>query len=248
MRTAVLIPTYQEADNITTVLQRVRAVVPAATIVVLDDNSPDGTADLAEAIGREIGGVQVLRRPGKQGLGRAYLAGYAWALDAGYDVVVDMDADGSHDPATVPELLAAIDRGADLAMGSRYVPGGTMPAWPWYRRLLSQWGNRYTSAVLGIALRDATGGFRAYRTAMLRRVDLDTVRANGYGFQIEMAYRVLRNGGTVVELPIEFRDRTRGTSKMSGAIVAEALLLVTWWAVRDRVMRGRASGWVRRRR
>jgi glycosyltransferase involved in cell wall biosynthesis len=248
MRTAVLIPTYQEADNITTVLQRVRAVVPAATIVVLDDNSPDGTADLAEAIGREIGGVQVLRRPGKQGLGRAYLAGYAWALDAGYDVVVDMDADGSHDPATVPELLASIDGGADLAMGSRYVPGGTMPAWPWHRRLLSQWGNRYTSAVLGIPLRDATGGFRAYRTAMLRRVDLDSVRANGYGFQIEMAYRVLRNGGTVVELPIEFRDRTLGTSKMSGAIVAEALLLVTWWAVRDRILRRRASRWVRQRR
>lgn len=233
MRTVVLIPTYQEAANVVTVLGRVRAAIPPADILVLDDASPDGTADLAEATGAELGRIEVLRRPAKSGLGPAYLAGYRWAIDHGYDIVVDMDADGSHDPATVPALVAEVEGGADLAMGSRWIPGGSIPGWSLHRRLLSRWGNRYASFALGLPVRDATGGFRAYRVDMLRALDLDTVRANGYGFQIEMAYRVMQHGGRIVEIPIEFRDRTLGTSKMSGAIVVEALLLVTAWGLRD---------------
>jgi dolichol-phosphate mannosyltransferase len=238
----VLIPTYQEAANVATILGRVRAAMPLASVLVIDDNSPDGTADIAEGVGQEIGDVEVLRRPGKSGLGRAYLAGYRWALDHGYEVVVDMDADGSHDPATVPDLVAQVEAGADLAMGSRWIPGGSVPVgWPVYRRWLSQGGNRYAGTVLGIDVKDATGGFRAYRASMLAQLELDTVRANGYGFQIEMAYRVLQHGGRVVEIPIHFQDRTLGESKMSGAIVVEALLLVTLWGIRD-MPRRRARG------
>jgi dolichol-phosphate mannosyltransferase len=242
MRTVVLIPTYQEAENIATILRRVHDAMPSASILVIDDGSPDGTADLAENVGQELGTVQVLRRTEKAGLGPAYLAGYGWAIEHGYDIVVDMDADGSHDPAVVPALVAEIERGADLAMGSRWIPGGAIPGWPIHRRLLSQWGNKYAAIVLGIDVKDSTGGFRAYRVAMLDRLDLPTVRANGYGFQIEMAYRVVRQGGTIVELPITFRDRALGTSKMSGNIVVEALLLVTAWGLRDRVFRRNRRG------
>jgi len=237
MRTVVLIPTYQEAPNITTVITRVRASSPSSSILVIDDGSPDGTADLAEALGRETGQVEVLRRQTKAGLGRAYLAGYAWAIDHGFDVVVDMDADGSHDPATVPALIEAVEDGADLAMGSRWIPGGAIPGWSMHRRMLSRWGNRYAAGVLGFDVRDSTGGFRAYRVSTLRQLELETVRANGYGFQIEMAYRVAQRGGRIVELPIVFRDRVAGTSKMSGSIVVEALVLVTAWAFRDRLLR-----------
>jgi dolichol-phosphate mannosyltransferase len=234
VRTVVLIPTFQEADNVGPILRRVRDAMPTASVLVIDDNSPDGTADLAVRVGEEIGDVEVLRRPGKAGLGRAYLAGYRWALDHGYEIVVDMDADGSHDPATIPELVAQVEEGADLAMGSRWIPGGSVPAgWPAHRRWLSQGGNRYAAVVLGIDVKDSTGGFRAYSAAMLAAVDIETVRANGYGFQIEMAYRVVGHGGRIVELPIQFHDRTVGESKMSGAIVIEALALVTLWGLRD---------------
>jgi dolichol-phosphate mannosyltransferase len=236
MRAVVLIPTYQEAENIASILQRVRAAVPSASVLVIDDNSPDGTAELAEAVNGELGQIEVLRRPGKGGLGPAYLAGYRWAIDRDYELVVDMDADGSHNPATVPDLIGVVDNGADLAMGSRWIPGGSIPGWSFRRRMLSRWGNRYASFALGIDVKDATGGFRAYRVAMLRRLDLATVRANGYGFQIEMAYRVVQRGGRVVEIPIEFKDRTLGMSKMSGNIILEALVLVTRWAVRDRLV------------
>jgi dolichol-phosphate mannosyltransferase len=239
MRTAVLIPTYQEAENITTILPRVRAVLPGATLVVIDDASPDGTADLAAAVGREIGPLEVLRRPAKLGLGPAYVAGYQWSIDHGYDVVVGMDADGSHDPAAIPDLLDAVDAGADLAMGSRWMPGGRIPDWPLHRRLLSRWGNRYAATVLGMPVRDSTGGFRAYRVSLLCRLGVETVRANGYGFQIEMAYRTVQAGGTIVERPIVFRDRVAGTSKMSPAIIVEALGLVSFWGVRDRLVRPR---------
>jgi dolichol-phosphate mannosyltransferase len=229
----ILIPTYQEVENVATVLRRVRAAMPSATVLVIDDASPDGTADVAESLGVELGKIEVLRRPGKGGLGPAYLAAYQWAIERDFEVVVDMDADLSHDPDKISMLVAAVEAGADLAMGSRYVEGGSTPDWTLRRRLLSKWGNRYAGVVLGIALRDSTGGFRAYRTAMLRRLDLPTVRANGYGFQIEMAYRVVKRGGVIVELPIEFRDRTLGVSKMSGNIIGEALVLVTWWGLRD---------------
>jgi dolichol-phosphate mannosyltransferase len=233
-------PTYNEAENIVEALTRARAAVPDADLLVVDDGSPDGTADLAEKADADLGGVRVLRREGKSGLGSAYRAGFRRGLAEGYDVLVEMDSDLSHDPAALPELLAAVEHGADLAIGSRYVPGGSIPEWTWHRRLLSKGGNRYAGLVLGLEVRDATAGYRAYRASALEQIDLDLIKADGYGFQIEMAYVVARNGGRIVEVPISFSDRIRGTSKMSGNIVIEALLLVTWWALRDRVLfRGR---------
>ncbi|QGG95564.1 polyprenol monophosphomannose synthase [Actinomarinicola tropica] len=237
MRTLVVLPTYQEAENIEEVLGRVRRAVPDADVLVVDDGSPDGTADLAEAVGARLGGVSVLRRPGKAGLGSAYRAGFAVGLREGYEALVEMDSDLSHDPDALPQLLAALDGGADLVIGSRYVPGGAIPNWATHRLLLSRWGNRYAATVLGLPVRDATAGFRAYRATMLARIPLRGVRADGYAFQIEMAYAVARRGGTIVEVPIAFTDRVRGTSKMSGRIVVEAMLLVTWWGVRDRILR-----------
>jgi dolichol-phosphate mannosyltransferase len=236
MRTLVVLPTYQEAENIAEVLRRVRSAVPRADILVVDDSSPDGTAALAKAAGYELGGVDVLVRPGKSGLGSAYRAGFAEGMARGYEILVEMDSDLSHDPSRLPALLRAVEEGADLALGSRYVPGGSVPGWRRRRRWLSRNGNRYAAAVLGLGVRDATSGFRAYRADALRRVDLTTVRADGYGFQIEMAYRVAAAGGLIVEIPIQFVDRTRGTSKMSGHIIVEALALVTWWGLRDRVL------------
>jgi dolichol-phosphate mannosyltransferase len=194
---------------------------------------------MAEALGAELGQIDVLRRPGKAGLGSAYRAGFAWGIERGYEVLVEIDADLSHDPDALPALLAAVGAGADLGLGSRYVPGGTIPDWPLHRRLLSRWGNRYAGAVLGLAVRDATGGFRAYRASALEAIDLSRVGAEGYGFQIEMTHRLVQAGGTVVEVPIQFVDRVRGTSKMSSRIVVEALWLVTWWGVRDRILRRR---------
>jgi dolichol-phosphate mannosyltransferase len=233
----IVLPTYQEAANVATVLRRIRASVPAARILVVDDNSPDNTAALAEAVGAELGGIETLRRPGKAGLGSAYRAGMTWGMDNGFEILVEMDADLSHDPADLPRLLAGVEDGADLVIGSRYVPGGSIPAWSWSRRLLSRQGNRYAAALLDLPVTDATSGFRAYRASVLADVGLDRVRADGYGFQIEMVYRIQAAGGRVVELPICFSDRTLGHSKMSSRIVAEALLLVTWWGVRDRVIR-----------
>ncbi|HTN81865.1 MAG TPA: polyprenol monophosphomannose synthase [Acidimicrobiales bacterium] len=237
MRPLVVLPTYNEALNIEEVLGKVRAAVPDAQILVVDDGSPDGTADLAEELGRELGNVSVLRRPAKAGLGSAYRAGFREGIARGLDVMIEMDSDLSHDPAALPALLAAIDDGADLVIGSRYVPGGTIPNWRLHRRLLSRWGNRYAGFVLALPVRDATAGYRAYRAEALSKIDLDAVKADGYGFQIEMAYAVRRNGGRIVEVPISFKDRVRGTSKMSGKIVVEALALVTWWGIRDRILR-----------
>jgi dolichol-phosphate mannosyltransferase len=241
-RPLVVIPTYQEADNIATVLQRVRAALPAAHVLVVDDGSPDGTADLAEAAGAEVGDVHVLRRPAKAGLGSAYRAGFATGLEHGHDVLIEMDADLSHDPADLPRLVRAVEDGAGLAIGSRYVPGGATPHWPLPRRLISRWGNRYVGMVLGIGVRDATAGFRAYRAEVLQAIDHESTRADGYAFQVEMAYRVRRQGSGITELPITFSDRVRGTSKMSGRIVVEAMLLVTWWGIRDRILRRRPAG------
>ena len=235
MRALVVLPTYQEAENVAEVLRRLRAAAPAVDVLVVDDSSPDGTAAIAKAAGHELGGVDVLVRPTKSGLGSAYRVGFAEGLARGYDVLVEMDSDLSHDPARLPSLLRAVEAGADLAVGSRYVPGGTIPNWPVHRRLLSRWGNRYADLALGLSVRDATSGYRAYRADALRGIDLDSVRADGYGFQIEMAYRVAGTGGEIVELPIEFVDREKGTSKMSFRIIAEALALVSWWGLRDRL-------------
>jgi dolichol-phosphate mannosyltransferase len=238
----VVLPTYQEAENIETVLRRVRAAAPEAHVLVVDDGSPDGTAELAEKVGDDLGRIDVLRRPGKAGLGSAYRTGFAWGIERGFDVLVEMDADLSHDPDALPELLAVVDAGADLVLGSRYVPGGATPQWPRIRRFLSVWANRYAAAVLGLAINDATAGFRAYRSDMVRRIDLSHSRADGYGFQVEMVYRIVRLGGRIVEVPITFTDRVEGSSKMSGRIVVEALALVTLWGVRDMLTgRRRAS-------
>jgi dolichol-phosphate mannosyltransferase len=234
MRVVVVIPTYQEAENIATAIAGVHAALPDAHVLVVDDSSPDGTAELARGTA-----VDVLVRPRREGLGAAYRAGWARALHEGYDVIVSMDADGSHDPAVLPQLLAGIERGADLVMGSRYVPGGDVPGWPAHRLWLSKGGNLYAKLVLGLPVRDATGGYRAYRADLLRKIDVDTLRANGYGFQIELVHRSALLGSVIEEVPITFVDRRLGTSKMHAGIIWEALALVTWWGLRDRVLRRR---------
>ena len=245
MRVLVVIPTYNEAENVLAILTRVRDVLPEAGILVVDDGSPDGTADLVEKAIPELGEVEVLRRAGKAGLGRAYRAGFRWGLERGYQACVEMDADFSHDPATLPDLVAPLAEGNELVIGSRYVPGGSIPNWTWHRHLLSWGGNRYASVVLGLGVADSTAGFRVYADTLLRRLDLDSVRAEGYGFQIEMTYRSKQAGALIREVPIRFVDRVAGESKMSSAIVVEALALVTWWGLRrlvhgaGRLVRGR---------
>lgn len=236
MRTVVVVPTYDEAGNVVELLRRIRAAVPSADILLVDDASPDGTAALAEEVGRELGRIEVLHRPGKAGLGQAYREGFGRALAAGYELVVQMDADLSHDPAALPSLLAPLHTGGvEMVIGSRYVTGGAIPAWPWHRRALSRFGNRYATAVLGIDARDITSGYRAYLAPALESLDLRSVRADGYGFMIELAHRAARGGVRMTEVPITFADRVRGESKMSGRIIAEALLLVTWWGARERL-------------
>jgi len=235
----VTVPTLDEADNLDALISRLRAAVDGVHILIVDDGSTDGTADKAEALGAEVGGIEVLRRPKKMGLGSAYRAGHAIGLARGYDVMVQIDADLSHDPAALPDLLAAVERGADLAIGSRYVPGGSVPNWPKRRLWLSVWGNRYAGFVLGMPVRDSTAGYRAYRASILRAMDFESTHSTGYAFQIEMTYRARGAGGRIDEVPIAFTDRVRGTSKMSSRIVAEAMTLVTLWGVRDRIFRRR---------
>jgi dolichol-phosphate mannosyltransferase len=232
MRVLVVLPTYNEAENIERVLRRIRHALPDGGVLVVDDGSPDGTADMAERMGKELGNIEVLRRSEKSGLGSAYRAGFAWGLERGWDVLIEMDADLSHDPDALPELVAPLAEGrADLVIGSRYIPGGSIPNWKWHRRLLSESANIYASTVLGLGVRDSTSGFRAYRHTVLRAIDLPAVRADGYGFQIEMCHQVLRHGGRVTEVPIRFVDRVEGKSKMSMRIVVEALWLVAWWGL-----------------
>jgi dolichol-phosphate mannosyltransferase len=240
--TLVVIPTYDESANIETVLRRVRVALPGADVLVVDDNSPDGTAAIAEALGAELGRISVLRRAAKDGLGAAYRAGFAVGLAHGYEILVEMDADLSHDPAALPRLVGALDGGADLVIGSRYVTGAAIPDWSARRRALSRYGNRYAGFVLGVDIRDLTSGYRAYRAEALRCVHAETTRSTGYAFQIELASRVARSGHRVVELPIEFNDRTAGSSKMSTRITAEALARVTWWGLRDRWRRAAPAG------
>jgi len=243
MKTLVVLPTYDESATIAEVLRRIRAsATETVDVLVVDDNSPDGTADIVEAVAAEVGGVEVLRRPAKSGLGSAYREGFKIGLARGYEALVEMDADLSHDPSVLGDLLAELDGGADLVIGTRYMPGGRIPDWPWHRRAISRAGNLYARRMLGLSARDATSGYRAYHRRALERINLTAVRADGYGFQVEMAYKVERSGGVLAEVPIEFHDRTLGRSKMSSRIVAEALVLVTWWGVSGRWRARRKRG------
>lgn len=235
-RVLVVIPTYEEAATISRVLGLVRTALPDADVLVVDDGSPDGTTVIVEEVAARLGGISLLRRTTKDGLGAAYRAGFSHGLALGYDVLVEMDADLSHDPAALPELVGAVVRdGADLAIGSRYVPGGEIPVWSRRRRALSRFGNRYAAAVLGDDIADLTSGFRAYRAGTIERAGILDTGASGYAFQIESAHRVVAAGLTVREVPISFVDRTEGTSKMSWRIPAEAMARVTWWGLRDRM-------------
>ena len=233
-RVLVVVPTYDEADNLLPIAERLHAAVPDAHLLVVDDNSPDGTGKLADELAAQEPWAHVLHREDKAGLGAAYIAGFAWAREHGYDVVVEMDADGSHAPEELPRLLAAL-HDADLALGSRWVKGGQVVNWPRSRELLSRGGNAYTRLVLGLPLRDATGGFRAYRRPVLDALPLDEVHSHGYCFQVDLAWRTWQAGHRVVEVPITFVERVRGESKMSRAIVAEALWRVTWWGLARRL-------------
>ena len=241
MRVLVVVPTYCEVENIEQFLRQLRAAVTHADVLVVDDSSPDGTAQLATTLAEELGRIDVLSRSTKGGLGAAYRVGFQVGIERGYDALVEMDADLSHDPLVLPSLLQALEEGADLAIGSRYAPGGSIENWPVFRSALSRWGNRYTAFVLRLPIADATAGYRAYNAEALRRADFSATCATGYAFQIELAYRVFRNGGKVVEIPIVFKDRVSGVSKMSLKIAVEAITIVTWWAIRDRVFR-RGSG------
>ncbi len=240
LRVVVVVPTYDEALTLPETLRRLREAVPDADVLVVDDGSPDGTGELAERAAAEDPAVHVLHRPGKAGLGSAYVAGFRWALERRYDVVVEMDADGSHQPEELPSLLAAL-RGAhgdgpDLVLGSRWVPGGTVVDWPRRREVLSRGANLYTRWATGLPLGDATAGFRAYRASTLARVPLAEVASQGYCFQIDMGLRVHDAGGRIAEVPIRFVERELGRSKMTGEIVREALVRVTAWGFERRAL------------
>ncbi len=237
MRTLVCIPTYNEIENIDVVLRRLRAAAPSYDVLVIDDNSRDGTAERAREIAEELGQIEVLVRPGKAGLGAAYRAGFLIGRARGYEILCEMDADLSHQPEALPSLVEKVEQGADLAIGSRYVVGGAMPNWPAHRLAISQWGNRYVRAMLRHPVKDSTAGFRAFRSTILDKIHHGETRGEGYLVQVETAYKVHRAGGTIVEVPITFTDRERGTSKMSTRIVIEAMVAVTWWGVRDRLLR-----------
>ncbi|OEU92157.1 dolichol-phosphate mannosyltransferase [Streptomyces abyssalis] len=232
----VIIPTYNEADNLESVTARVREAVPEAHILVADDNSPDGTGKVADELAVQDEHIHVLHRPGKQGLGAAYLAGFRWGIEHGYGVLVEMDADGSHQPEELPRLLTAL-KGADLVLGSRWVPGGRVVNWPVSRRFISRGGSTYSRLMLGLPLRDITGGFRAFRAETLKGLGMDAVASQGYCFQVDLAHRAVRAGFHVVEVPITFVERVRGNSKMGRDIVVEALWRVTVWGVEGRVKR-----------
>lgn len=233
----IVVPTYDEAGNIVELLDRLGAVVPEARVLVVDDGSPDGTADVVEEYRVKCPNrVRVLRRHAKEGLGAAYRAGFAEALSEGADICVQMDADLSHDPMYLPALLSAVTTGADAALGSRYIPGGSIADWPRLRRFLSRWGNRFAAGMLGLAINDGTSGYRAYRRSLLEAMEFGSVRAEGYGFQIEMTHRAVRRGARIIEVPILFKDRTVGESKLTHHIIGEAFALVVRLWFRDRVL------------
>jgi dolichol-phosphate mannosyltransferase len=231
----VIIPTYNEFENLERIVTRLHAHNPAVHVLVADDNSPDGTGEIADKLAAADDRIHVLHRKGKEGLGAAYLAGFRWGLDAGYGVIVEMDADGSHRPEDLPSLLGALsDQEADLVLGSRWVKGGKVVNWPKSREVLSRGGNTYVRLATGMKLRDATGGFRAFRRATLEGIGLDDIESAGYCFQVDMARRAVAKSYKVVEVPITFVEREFGTSKMSGNIVLEALWRSTVWGFQDR--------------
>lgn len=225
----VVVPTYNERESLPGVVSRIRAAVPAADVLIVDDNSPDGTGDLADSLSDAH--VSVLHRPGKDGLGRAYLAGFERAIAGGYAYVAEIDADGSHDPAELPAMLALAESGADLVIGSRWIAGGAVRNWPWLRRAISRAGNWYSRVMLRSRIHDITAGYRVFRTAAISGLQLGDVSSQGYCFQVEMAWRLERSGATVVEHPITFVERAQGQSKMHLGIVTEALLRVTGWGL-----------------
>jgi dolichol-phosphate mannosyltransferase len=241
-RTLVIIPTFNERENLPLILGRLRQARPDVHVLVVDDSSPDGTGQVADELAKaDPGRVHVMHRTTKDGLGAAYLAGFAWGLGRQYSVLVEMDADGSHAPEQLHRLLDAVDAGADLAIGSRYVDGGTVRNWPWRRVALSKVANTYSRLLLGIGVHDITAGFRAYRREVLETIDLDAVDSKGYCFQIDLTWRTVDNGFVVVEVPITFTERELGTSKMSGSNIREALVKVARWGIEARLTRDRAA-------
>jgi dolichol-phosphate mannosyltransferase len=243
-RVVIVMPTYNERQNLEIIVGRIRESVPDADLLVVDDNSPDGTGDLADKLAEADPHVQVMHRTEKAGLGRAYVAGFTWALEGGYDRIVEMDADGSHRPEDLPKLLATAKQ-ADAVIGSRYVPGGTVVNWPKSREFLSKGANLYNRIMLGVQVKDATGGFRVYRAETLRRIDLNGIESAGYCFQIDMTLRVLQAGMTIKEVPITFVERERGASKMSRTVIFEAFGRVARWGISAR-LRGHSAASIRR--
>jgi dolichol-phosphate mannosyltransferase len=241
-RTLVIIPTYNELENLPLIVGRVRKARPDAHLLVVDDGSPDGTGELADELAAaEPDRLHVMHRTAKDGLGAAYLAAFAWGLERGYSVLVEMDADGSHAPEQLYRLLDAIDHGADLAIGSRYVDGGTVRNWPYRRLVLSKTANTYARLLLGVGIHDITAGYRAYRREVLEKLDLSTVESKGYCFQVDLTWRAINGGFTVAEVPITFTERELGVSKMSGSNIREALFKVAQWGIGGRVS-GRRAG------
>ncbi|MFZ2175345.1 MAG: polyprenol monophosphomannose synthase [Rhodococcus sp. (in: high G+C Gram-positive bacteria)] len=236
-RTLVIIPTYNERENLGAIVARLHAALPETHVLVVDDGSPDGTGDVADTLAANDGAgrIRVMHRTEKNGLGAAYIAGFHWGLDRGYSVLVEMDADGSHAPEQLHRLLDGVDAGADLVLGSRYVPGGTVVNWPKHRKWLSRGGNIYSRLALGVKISDITGGYRAYRREVLEKLDLEKIESHGYCFQVDLAWRAVRAGFVVREVPITFTERVIGESKMNGGIVREALLAVTRWGLRHRL-------------
>ncbi|MEU7746548.1 polyprenol monophosphomannose synthase [Nonomuraea sp. NPDC049158] len=230
-RILIVIPTYNERDNLPLITERVRTALPDVHVLVVDDNSPDGTGEIADELAGKDDHVHVLHRAGKEGLGAAYIAAFRWGLDEGYNVLVEMDADGSHQPEELHKLLEAVSDGADLSIGSRWVPGGKVVNWPVSRELLSRGANIYTRLMLGMSVRDATAGFRVYRAATLEKIGLADVESQGYCFQVDLTLRTTRHGLRVVEVPITFVERTVGTSKMSSRVMAESFWRIAVWGL-----------------
>ncbi|MEO9330099.1 polyprenol monophosphomannose synthase [Gordonia aurantiaca] len=234
----VVVPTFNERDNLPVIVRRLQQALPGVHLLVVDDSSPDGTGEVADELARaDAGRVHVMHRKEKDGLGRAYLAGFGWGLGRDYPVIVEMDADGSHAPEQLHRLFDAINAGADLAIGSRYVPGGKLVNWPKHREFLSRGANTYARIALGVRIHDITAGFRAYRRIVLEKIELDTVESAGYCFQIDLAWRTVRAGFDVREVPITFTERELGVSKMSGGVMSEAFTKVATWGIQSRLER-----------
>lgn len=229
-RTLIIIPTYNESENLPSLCEQIHKVLPDADVLVVDDNSPDGTGQLADTLSQQYSFIKVIHRAGKLGLGTAYLEGFRYALDHNYDYIFEMDADFSHDPSYLPSLLGAAIEGADVVIGSRRVPGGDTENWGLGRQLISAGGSLYARTILGLSVRDLTSGFKCFRRRVLQSLDLESVKSNGYSFQIELTYRAIKHGFRVAEVPIVFVDRRAGQSKMSQKIFVEAMGMV--WKMR----------------